>query len=230
MSSPSMSFHPPYALPGTPLPDASRAGAFPVPARTPFVPPAVRVVAATAIIDEPEAADLAPGPVIGTPQRSAAIAPPTEELPSIDEFTMNEAPAVEEDAWAITDASEQMAQLADGLGGATTSSGAGSATPQPPLDPWAEDERWMDIMPALNSPGSRDLAAETAWARAFAEPPAPLPQPVLSQGDAAAAAAALEVVARRLRAGELTVPGFRADSGDAAALAAVLASLLGARR
>jgi hypothetical protein len=39
----------------------------------------------------------------------------------------------------------------------------------------------------------------------------------------------LESIARRLRSGELQVPGFVADRGDAAALAAALASLLGAR-
>jgi hypothetical protein len=230
MSSPSMSLHPPYALPGIPLPDASRAGSFPVPASTPFVPPAVRVVSATSRIDEPEAAELAPGPVLGTPQWSTAVAPAEEALPSIDDFVVDDQPAADEEAWAIADAGEEVAQLAEGLGAASAASAPGTVAPQPALDPWAEDERWMDIMPTLNSPGSPDLAAETAWARAFAEPPAPLPQPVVPAGDAAAAAAALEVVARRLRAGELAVPGFRADSGDAAALAAVLASLLGARR
>ncbi len=230
MSSPSMSLHPPYALPGIPLPDASRAGAFPVPARIPFVPPAIRVTVATATIDQPEAVELAPGPLVGTPQWSTVVPPAEEKLPSIDEFVADPAPTPDEEVWAITDAGEQVAQLADGLGTMSAVPVPGTVSPQPPLDPWTEDERWMDIMPALNSPGSPDLAAETAWARAFAEPPAPLPQPVTPAGDAAAAAAALEVMARRLRAGELAVPGFRADSGDAAALAAVLASLLGARR
>jgi hypothetical protein len=37
-------------------------------------------------------------------------------------------------------------------------------------------------------------------------------------------------VAQRLRTGELQVPPFQPDMGDAAALAAVLAALLGVRR
>jgi hypothetical protein len=95
--------------------------------------------------------------------------------------------------------------------------------------PWHDDDAWMDIMPALPNSGARDMAAETEWARAFGEPPAPLTPPPLPTGDQQAAAASLESIARRLRSGELQVPGFVADRGDAAALAAALASLLGAR-
>jgi len=130
--------------------------------------------------------------------------------------------------WAIADASDAVAELADGLAGRVGATEAGAIDPESAsIEPWSDDERWMDIMPALQTPGGPDLAGETAWARAFGEPPAPLPPVALPAGDTEAAAASLEAIARRLRAGELEIPGFRGDRGDAAALAAALAALLG---
>jgi len=137
--------------------------------------------------------------------------------------------------WAIAEATEAVAELADGLAGRVSAPEADAIVSEvPPLDatplePWSDDERWMDIMPALPTPGGPDLAGETAWARAFAEPPAPMTPPTLPAGDTDAAAASLEAIARRLRAGDLELPGFRGDRGDAAALAATLAAILGAR-
>ena len=151
-------------------------------------------------------------------------------LRSTDEMVAAEA----DESWALVEASEALSELADGL----TSRGGTSRealspevreVPPEPLEPWTDEERWMDIMPALQTPGGPALAGETAWARAFAEPPAPMTPPALPAGDTEAAAASLEAIARRLRAGELEVPGFRGDRGDAAALAAALAALLGAR-
>jgi hypothetical protein len=142
-------------------------------------------------------------------------------------------PAATDDAWAIADVSEHIARLAEELAAASKEP-VSAPTPMPPMPavshtPWHDDDAWMDIMPALPNSGARDMAAETEWARAFGEPPAPMTPPPLPTGDQQAAAAALESIARRLRSGELQVPGFVADRGDAAALAAALASLLGAR-
>ncbi len=152
-------------------------------------------------------------------------------LSNLDESS--DAPPVldsEDDTWVMNEASADIGQLADELiaVSAEASSNAPPATAAEPHLPWQEDEAWMDIMPALPNSGGRDVAAETAWARAFGEPPAPLPPPPLPTGDAQAAAASLELIARRLRAGDLSVPGFHASRGDAAALAAALAALLGA--
>ncbi len=143
-----------------------------------------------------------------------------------------EQPAAD-DAWAIADVSEHIARLAEELAAASKEP-VSAPTPMPPVPtvshtPWQDDDAWMDIMPALPNSGARDMAAETEWARAFGEPPAPMSPPPLPTGDQQAAAASLESIARRLRSGELQVPGFVADRGDAAALAAALASLLGAR-
>jgi hypothetical protein len=137
--------------------------------------------------------------------------------------------------WAIAEATEAVAELADGLAGHVSAAETDAVVSEvlpldaTPLEPWSDDERWMDIMPALQTPGGPDLAGETAWARAFAEPPAPMTPPTLPAGDTDAAAASLEAIARRLRAGDLELPGFRGDRGDAAALAATLAAILGAR-
>lgn len=141
------------------------------------------------------------------------------------------ADATGDEPWAIADATEAVAELADGLAGrAGVAETSGADLASEPLEPWTDDERWMDIMPALQTPGGPDLAGETAWARAFAEPPAPLAPAPLPAGDTEAAAASLEAIARRLRAGDLDIPGYRGERGDAAALAAALAALLGAGR
>ncbi len=172
-------------------------------------------------------------------------------------------------AWAIDDATEEIARLADQLNTRApdqdvpddsedrdADAGDAGLTDAGPRDaaslaaaradaadlldgrnetlgPWEDDESWMDIMPTLPNTGAGDLAAQTDWARAFGEAPAPLTPPMsppsLPAGDVLAAAVSLESVAQRLRSGELDVPGYTADRGDAAALAAALAALLGVR-
>jgi hypothetical protein len=146
---------------------------------------------------------------------------------SADSDGAHAAPEASSAGWPIEEAAEALAALAREL--PSTNDAVALPSPSQPLPLWTEDEQWMDIMPALPTAASRDVEGETAWARAFAEPPAPL-EPALPAGDAEAAAASLEAIARRLRAGDLAVPGYRAERGEAAALAAALASLLDARR
>ncbi len=236
---------PPYAVPLAG--EAESARAVGVSARKPFVPPthAPRNAVSSATVGEfgKEIAS-----VYETDVTEASAAPPGESdapqsdaengesLPWIEAFAEDDMnggePAAQTptDTWAIEDATVSISHLAQDLTAAS-----GITPPLPQVDvhaPWAEDEAWMDIMPALPNSGSTDSAMDTSWARAFAEPPAPMVPPplpsALPSGDAQAAAASLEAVARRLRAGELRVPGFHAEAGDAAALAATLASLLGA--
>jgi hypothetical protein len=167
-----------------------------------------------------------------------------DELPSIDEFiadttdesTQPEGVDVVEasdepagDDWALGDAGASISSLAQDLTSMTPPSTAASGAAA--HAPWQDDEAWMDIMPTIPQAPAPDALIDTSWARAFAEPPAPLATPTqtpppLPAGDAQAAALSLEAVARRLRAGELSVPGFSAGASDAAALAAALASLL----
>lgn len=250
----SSSVHPPYAMPLAPATVGASllsfdAFAAPAPVRAPYVPREARVVAATAVIDaHSDQAASVPDARLETPRHVPVVAVEAEQLPSIEQFLL-ETPgdagaatmaalfsspddAVVEDSteepWAIADATEAVAELADGLAEHSAAElSTGELAPEP-LEPWTDDERWMDIMPALQTPGGPDLAGETAWARAFAEPPAPLSPAPSPPGDTEAAAASLEAIARRLRAGDLDIPGYRGDRGDAAALAAALAALLGA--
>lgn len=170
------------------------------------------------------------------------------ELPSISDFLLAGAlPEAGEDAprWPIAEVGGEVARLSEAL---PTARGAAAPPARDELAtaagaeahaPWSDDDAWLDIMPAASPAVTRELEAQTAWARAFAEPPAPLtPAPVGPvappasgvSGDAGVAAHALEEVARRLRAGELVLPAWSATGGEAAALAATLTALLGARR
>ncbi len=86
-----------------------------------------------------------------------------------------------------------------------------------PLPPWS-DEDMVDIMPLarpLHMPGSQ--ATSTG-----------VHAPDRDQA-AEAAAHALELLARRVRAGEIELPGYEPRMGDAAALVSALAALLGVR-
>jgi len=174
------------------------------------------------------------------------VAEHEDALPSISDYLMDGA-VVETDAtatrWPIADVGEEVGRLTAGLpiGGAAEprdeqAADESAAISRPDagsedVAPWSDDEAWLDIMPAASPSVTRELEAQTAWARAFAEPPAPVPTtPATPTGNVFTAARALEDVARRLRAGELSLPSWSAEGGDAAALAATLTALLGARR
>jgi hypothetical protein len=89
----------------------------------------------------------------------------------------------------------------------------------PPLPMWGDDDL-MDIMPVRPPAAEAQEEHWAASARREAE----------RAGSPEAAARALEDLARRVRAGELELPGYAPEMGDAAALAAALAALLGVRR
>jgi hypothetical protein len=85
---------------------------------------------------------------------------------------------------------------------------------------WGDDDM-MDIMP-VKSPRQHVDSNEHWAARARRESE--------RSGTNEAAALALESLARRVRDGEISIPGYTPDMGDAAALAAALAALLSVRR
>ena len=115
-----------------------------------------------------------------------------------------------------------------------------------PLPEWRDDDL-MDIMPVRHSGqtpfsnGAIPAESNTWGARArTAQGAAPLmqatlPAPSAQPEDAAAgstaeeAAHALELLARRVRAGELTLPSYDPRMGEPAALLAALAALLGVK-
>jgi hypothetical protein len=153
--------------------------------------------------------------------------------------------------WAIDDAGAEVVAIAQQLDGAIADEppagrdtlggdpvpaipeSAGPSGPPGGPAPWADDD-WVDIMPvrAAAATAEDSTAAWASFARQQAEREAAefAASEALALRHADAAATALEGVAQRLRTGELQVPPFQPDMGDAAALAAVLAALLGVRR
>ena len=165
-----------------------------------------------------------------------------DTLPSISDFLVAGAfPESSADApqWPIADVGAEVTRLSEGMPVAprderdSSVDGIESTPVQGSNEThaaWSDDEAWLDIMPAASPAVERELEAQTAWARAFGEPPAPLPSTPATGGNVFTAARALEEVARRLRAGELALPAWSPDGGEAAALAATLTALLGTRR
>ena len=145
-----------------------------------------------------------------------------------------EEPSAAAEQWPLDEAGQAMRMLADELGArepsvgerapdsssAPLSSDAPTAS-TPPLAMWGDDDM-MNIMPVKASP-RQDTDSNEHWAaRARRESE--------RTGTNEAAALALESLARRVRDGEISIPGYTPDMGDAAALAAALAALLSVRR
>jgi hypothetical protein len=153
--------------------------------------------------------------------------------PSADEL---EAPTPA-DAWALDDAAAQMRALADelrehdGIGLASGESDRlfeGAAPPPPVLASWGDDDL-IDIMPTRTA---GPVVTPRVPTPGSPSPLAPWADRARRAGDESseAAARALEVLARRVRDGEISLAGYEPRLGDAAALAAALAALLGVRR
>jgi hypothetical protein len=140
------------------------------------------------------------------------------------------------DAWALDEAADQMRTLADELrGGGRIAGDSGTAAQSlheiassEPLSSWADDDI-IDIMPLHQAGISRTNRGPALGANHSIEPWADRARRS-GNGDAEAAAQALEVLARRVRDGEISLAGYEPRLGDAAALAAALAALLGVRR
>lgn len=133
------------------------------------------------------------------------------------------------DAWPLDETGAAMRDFAEDVNlrapesAPTTAASELPSPPRattPPLPMWGDDDV-MDIMPVQPSSTPGDRGEEwAARARREAE----------LTGNTEATALALEALARRVRSGELTMPSFAPDMGDAAALSAALAALLSVRR
>lgn len=180
----------------------------------------------------------------------AASAGATTELP--------DAPSDDaaSDVWPLNDAMTEFrslsAQLESAVKSMPTPDELFAVPSEPePLAAWSDDDM-MDIMPIrhsgktpLSSPSvlsegelwserARKAQDEAHGLRAMASSEADAPRaeaPGAASLDASAeeAAQALEVLARRVRAGELTLPGYDPRTGESAALVAALAAILGVR-
>jgi len=184
-------------------------------------------------------------PMRAVDERIASVtAPSTEAI--IDEVaaSVQWPPSADElealtpsDAWALDDAAAQMRALADELrdrdgvelvSRETDRLFDGAAPPPPVLASWGDDDL-IDIMPTRTAP---PVATPRMPTPGSPSPIAPWADRARRAGDESseAAARALEVLARRVRDGEISLAGYEPRLGDAAALAAALAALLGVRR
>lgn len=152
---------------------------------------------------------------------------------------------VVEDTWPLDEATpdfERLSQQIDASHGpeipVTPAHGAAPVATSPnsehrAMAPWS-DEEFMDIMPVrrvLRTPmSSQAVDSSSQWAeRARAAQVARDAAQDAGVGRASEAAEALEMLARRVRSGELTVPEFDGRMGESAALVAALAAVLGVR-
>lgn len=152
---------------------------------------------------------------------------------------------VVEDTWPLDEATpdfERLSQQIDASHGpeipVTPARGAAPVATSPnsehrAMAPWS-DEEFMDIMPVrrvLRTPmSSQAVDSSSQWAeRARAAQVARDAAQDAGVGRASEAAEALEMLARRVRSGELTVPEFDGRMGESAALVAALAAVLGVR-
>jgi hypothetical protein len=147
---------------------------------------------------------------------------------------LHDGPAIDADAadeWPMAEAGAMLESLTAELSPAPAAAEppVESEHPEPlslaaptiePMAAWSDDDI-MDIMPVR--PSDAPSPTNDHWAvqaRREAD----------GSSGTEAAAAVLEGLARRVREGELVLPGYSTEMGDAATLAAALAALLGVRR
>ena len=185
-------------------------------------------------------------------------APPTIEVPdslheallAVTSSTSNIEAARSDEGWPLDDAGERMRALTTALDSHTTHSDASHASdlpeeedPRPLPMPMWHDNDFVDVMPVHAASLPADVGTPTPPITMSAFPHTPdlfRAEPVDGAAHASASneharisnadatARALEALAWRVRSGDLVIPGFSADRGDAAALATALAALLGA--
>ncbi len=183
-------------------------------------------------------------PMLAIDEPVASFTPPSaeaivEDAVAATEWPMTEAAAeapTPSDAWALDEAAEQMRALADELRdheGIASESGEAarlfdaSSSPEP-LPAWSDDDM-IDIMPVQTERSALPTRTPTPGSTRALEPWADRARRAGDES-AEAAARALELLARRVRDGEISLAGYEPRLGDAAALAAALAALLGVRR
>ncbi len=126
--------------------------------------------------------------------------------------------AVDEE-WQLADAGAMMESIAADIA-AEVPSDQVTVSRITPMPAWSDDDV-MDIMPVRAA--DVGVSAQELWASQAR-------REAQSAEGVEAVAVVLESLAKKVRDGELTLPGYSADLGDAAALAAALAALLGVRR
>ena len=186
------------------------------------------------------------GPYVPEPWRGRPVSSDAPPVPWIDTF-LSSTPALPmravadesasaTEAWALDEAAVQMRALANDLrdrAGVHRDADVADRFPDPSsssakLMAWNDDD-FIDRMgmPVLHDPSHRPFDSPSG--RGEVRGLATL-GPESGEENSEAAARALELLAQRVRVGEITLPGYDPRLGDAAALATALAALLGARR
>jgi len=194
--------------------------------------PALAMRAVAEPVSEPVADALAsftpssPGAIAGE-VLAAAISLMSDAVPEVP---------TPSDAWALDEAADQMRALADELREHERLAGDSGEVARlldgmsssEPLSAWGDDDM-IDIMPLQQERSTAANRVPTLGASRAIEPWADRARRSGDE-DAESAARALEVLARRVRDREISLAGYEPRLGDAAALAAALAALLGVRR
>jgi len=166
------------------------------------------------------------------PEPTQNAEPPHPEVAQNDVTECAEYDLGEED-WPLADAADIMRSLADSIPPSTQlprqELGRPYATPlgvppialTSPLPMW-DDEEAIDLMPVKLDP--LGIRASEQWSRTDSGESVG----ALNGSPEIGAAAAIETIARRIRRGELAIPGYSKGMSDAAALAAALTALLSA--
>lgn len=194
-------------------------------------------------LGESHAASELPRADAGTSDVAGALADTasTSELPvaaavtasqSVAEPVADQA-AIEAELWPLDDAGSRMRELATELQSHTApdapsaeqsaidqhNARVSGETPVTALAAWSDDD-FVDVMPVhVTSLPPHSATPDAPTVRAVPSPESGVAQET--------AALALEALARRVRRGEVDVPAFNTELGDAAALAMALAVLLG---
>ncbi|WP_411280614.1 hypothetical protein [Gemmatimonas sp.] len=243
---------PPAEMPATGMPPSYPTPAYFTPlgsqAQDDFVTPAFALPAFVDATEEVFAVSLIEPPpplepeVASLPWIDAFLSStPAMPMRAVDESTAPHSPPASDtpmpsDAWALDEAAAQLRSLADELRdheGIASDAGESarlfdaSLTPEP-LPAWSDDDL-IDIMPLQKDGAIASARVPTPGSSSVIEPWADRARRA-GEESAEAAAKALEVLARRVRDGEISLAGYEPRLGDAAALAAALAALLGVRR
>ncbi|MBL0939733.1 MAG: hypothetical protein IBJ03_12620 [Gemmatimonadaceae bacterium] len=195
---------------------------------------AEEVIAQEIVANGPSAEDAIGESILSADAADAPIAEESIEEELVETVVAENVQAT--DDWPLEDAAADFEDLSHRID-AEHGPEAASLFDAPPagshgLAPWTDDD-FMDIMPVRRSnrtPLSSPSLDSITWAdRARAAQAARDAEPVSGVGRATEAADALELLARRVRAGELAVPEFDSRMGEPAALVAALAAVLGVR-
>ena len=219
---------------------------------------AAAIVPEPVVADGVEAAAFEALPEAGTvePILEVRVEPPAtlDEATTVSEGAdANVEATVAADEWPLEEAADEFRALRvamdDTADRDAVDMGNGVATQGvvfAPLPEWRDDDL-MDIMPIRHSgrtPLSNGALASDSglWAerahkaqeevqllRAMASAQSAQPEHTAAESTAEEAAYSLELLARRVRAGELTLPSYDPRMGEPAALVAALAALLGVK-